>query len=302
MPKSSKKSGSKEERSKEEPVKRFREKHCKKDAEEIIEKEVVSSKKHKVLNSCALEKKKHELKIQKKIVKKQQICACLAAQPVEINDTGLDPVVVDDNKVNEVECAWFIQKTPLNGVLAYGRCLFRAIAHMVCLRNGEGAPDENQQKELANKLRAQGVQVVDELLKFIEENFDVYIKRIEKPYVWGGESELLMASHVLKTMIPVFMLEGSTQKLLNIATYGKEYEKDDKSSIKVLFYGYLYIRLMSTFHSTGQGHDCNDNRAFEGIFRNRDLNWVIDADMFIGFEDIEVDDDMREELPRPFCT
>jgi len=41
------------------------------------------------------------------------------------------------------------------GVPADGRCLFRAIAHMVCLRNGEGAPDENRQKELADELRAQ---------------------------------------------------------------------------------------------------------------------------------------------------
>ncbi|PWA75233.1 Ovarian tumor, otubain [Artemisia annua] len=66
----------------------------------------------------------------------------------------------------------------------------------------EEAPDENRQRELADELRAQ---VVDELLKrrkeiewFIEGDFDVYVKRIEKPYVWGGEPELLMASHILK--------------------------------------------------------------------------------------------------------
>ncbi|KAI7753057.1 hypothetical protein M8C21_016812, partial [Ambrosia artemisiifolia] len=175
------------------------------------------------------------------------ICACLAAPPVEVTDTGLEPVVVDDNnKVNGNIIPTVCESS--TGVPADGRCLFRAIAHMVCLRNGQGAPDENQQKELADKLRAQSTimnlisifEVVDELLKrrkeiewFIEEDFDVYIKRIEKPYVWGGEPELLMASHVLKTMISVFMLEGSTKKLLNIATYGKEYEKDDKSSIKI---------------------------------------------------------------------
>lgn len=35
-------------------------------------------------------------------------------------------------------------------------------------------------------------------IRFIEEDFDAYVKRIEKPFVWGGEPELLMASHVLK--------------------------------------------------------------------------------------------------------
>lgn len=38
---------------------------------------------------------------------------------------------------------------------ADGRCLFRAIAHMACLRNEEKAPDENRQRELADELRAQ---------------------------------------------------------------------------------------------------------------------------------------------------
>jgi len=40
------------------------------------------------------------------------------------------------------------------GVPADGRCLFRAIAHGDCLRNGEKAPDENCQRELADELRA----------------------------------------------------------------------------------------------------------------------------------------------------
>ena len=41
------------------------------------------------------------------------------------------------------------------GVTADGRCLFRAIAHVACVRNGEEAPDENRQRELADELRAQ---------------------------------------------------------------------------------------------------------------------------------------------------
>ncbi|KAK9078721.1 hypothetical protein SSX86_002778 [Deinandra increscens subsp. villosa] len=181
------------------------------------------------------------------------ICSCLAAPPGEVIGSGFgsEPLIDDDNKVN-ANCIATISENStsyrITGVPADGRCLFRAIAHMVCLRNGEEAPDENQQKQLADELRAQ---VVDELLKrrkeiewFIEEDFDVYVKRIEKPYVWGGEPELLMASHVLKTEISVYMLESNTQKLLNIASYGKEYEKDDKSLIKVLFHGYGHYDIL----------------------------------------------------------
>ncbi|XP_024991899.1 uncharacterized protein LOC112525838 isoform X1 [Cynara cardunculus var. scolymus] len=179
------------------------------------------------------------------------ICACLAAPPIEFNDSSSEPVVADDNKING-NCTTTISENSTNyritvrsiaGVPADGRCLFRAIAHMVCLRNGEEAPDENRQRELADELRAQ---VVDELLKrrkeiewFIEGDFDTYVKRIQKPYVWGGEPELLMASHLLKTTIYVFMLERSSDKLLNIATYGKEYQQEEKSSIKVLFHGLI---------------------------------------------------------------
>lgn len=41
------------------------------------------------------------------------------------------------------------------GVIADGRCLFRAIAHGSCLRKGEEAPDDSRQAELADELRAQ---------------------------------------------------------------------------------------------------------------------------------------------------
>ncbi|KAA8539190.1 hypothetical protein F0562_025882 [Nyssa sinensis] len=109
----------------------------------------------------------------------------------------------------------------VTGVPADGRCLFRAITHVACLRNGEEAPDENRQRELADELRAQ---VVDELLKrreetewFIEGDFDTNVKGIQQPYVWGGEPELLMASHVLKTAISVFMIDRSSGGLVNIA-------------------------------------------------------------------------------------
>lgn len=40
--------------------------------------------------------------------------------------------------------------------------------------------------------------VLSMCFRSIEGDFDAYVKRIEQPYVWGGEPELLMASHVVK--------------------------------------------------------------------------------------------------------
>ena len=36
------------------------------------------------------------------------------------------------------------------------------------------------------------------VFRFIEGDFDTYVSHIRKPHVWGGEPELLMASHVLQ--------------------------------------------------------------------------------------------------------
>nr|GMD58898.1 OTU domain-containing protein [Ipomoea batatas] len=137
----------------------------------------------------------------------------------------------------------FVSRAPDHtGVPADGRCLFRAIAHVDCLRNGGEAPDENRQRELADELRAK---VVNELLQrrkeaewFIEGDFDAYVKRIEKPYVWGGEPELLMASHVLQ----------SSGSLINISNYGEKYQKeeDGDTPINVLFHGYGHYDILET--------------------------------------------------------
>ncbi|KAF4367981.1 hypothetical protein CsatB_011285 [Cannabis sativa] len=93
--------------------------------------------------------------------------------------------------------------------------------------------------------------VVNELLKrreesewFIEGDFDAYVKNIQQPYVWGGEPELLMASHVLKTPISVFMVDRSNGRLVNIAKYGEEYGKNEENPINVLFHGYGHYDIL----------------------------------------------------------
>lgn len=126
------------------------------------------------------------------------------------------------------------------GIPGDGRCLFRSVAHGACLRSGKPAPNESLQRELADELRAR---VADEFVKrrketewFIEGDFDTYVSQIRKPHVWGGEPELLMASHVLKMPITVYMKDQDSGGLISIAEYGQEYSKEDP--IRVLYHGF----------------------------------------------------------------
>ncbi|KAH6769990.1 Cysteine proteinases superfamily protein [Perilla frutescens var. hirtella] len=155
-------------------------------------------------------------------------------------DLNLEVLVeCDESKTNNYR---------VTGVTTDGRCLFRAIAHMACLRKGQKVPNEIQQKKLADELRAQ---VVEELLKrkkevewFIDEEFDVYVKRIEQPYIWGGEPELLMCSYVLRVPICVFMKDKKTGNLIKIADYGEEYRNEEENSINILFHRYSHYDIL----------------------------------------------------------
>lgn len=128
------------------------------------------------------------------------------------------------------------------GIPGDGRCLFRAVVHGEHVRKGLGAPSESLQRESADALRGK---VVDELVRrreetewFIEGDFDAYTKRMRQPHVWGGEPELLMASHVLRMPITVYMLEKRARGLISIAEYGQEYSKENPLPIRVLYHGF----------------------------------------------------------------
>ncbi|CAO2829701.1 unnamed protein product [Amaranthus hypochondriacus] len=121
-----------------------------------------------------------------------------------------------------------------------GSCLFRAVVHGSCLIRGKPAPSESLQKKLADELRDK---VVDELIKrrkdtewYLEDEFDRYICQMRQKHVWGGEPELLMASHVLKMPITVYMLEKKSNDLKTIAEYGQEYGR--QNTVCVLYHGY----------------------------------------------------------------
>lgn len=184
------------------------------------------------------------------------VCACLTAPLpplLEASEVVPDSSSITDNEKGDVltpsqDGIESSSDFRVTGVTADGRCLFRAVAHVASLRRGEEVPDENRQKELADGLRAQ---VVEELFRrrkeaewYLESDFDAYVQRIKKPYVWGGEPELLMASHVIKTPISVYMIDKSSGSLTNIANYGKEYRKDEESPINILFHGYGHYDIL----------------------------------------------------------
>ncbi|KAG8367925.1 hypothetical protein BUALT_Bualt16G0123400 [Buddleja alternifolia] len=152
------------------------------------------------------------------------------------------------------------------GIPGDGRCLFRSVAHGACIRSGKPAPNGNLQRELADELRAK---VADEFVKrreetewFIEGDFDTYISQIRKPHVWGGEPELLMASHVLQMPITVYMHDQDSGGLISIAEYGQEYGKDNP--IEVLYHGFGHYDALHV-----PGFSLYFNLKVKGAIRNQ---------------------------------
>ncbi|KAL0919429.1 hypothetical protein M5K25_011523 [Dendrobium thyrsiflorum] len=128
----------------------------------------------------------------------------------------------------------------ITGIPGDGRCLFRSVVHGACIRAGKSIPNETLQRELADELRTL---IADEFIKrreetewFIEGSFDDYVSQIRQPHVWGGEPELLMATHVLQMPITVYIDDAEAGGLIAIAEYGQEYGKEDP--IRVLYHGF----------------------------------------------------------------
>ncbi|KAG4159012.1 hypothetical protein ERO13_D02G151300v2 [Gossypium hirsutum] len=127
-----------------------------------------------------------------------------------------------------------------------GRCLFRSVILGAWLRSGKQSPTERSQKVLADELRSK---VADEFIKrradtewFVEGDFDNYVVQMRKPHIWGGEPELLMCSHVLKTAITVYMKEKKSASLKVVSEYGQEYGKENP--IRVLYHGYGHYDVL----------------------------------------------------------
>lgn len=130
-----------------------------------------------------------------------------------------------------------------------GRCLFHAVMFGACRLSGVDLPSMASRCEMADELRQK---VAEEFRKrreetewFLEGPFEEYVSNIQKPHVWGGEPELLMMSHVLKTPISVYISDPRSKgALIAIAEYGQEYmalknsDKEILPPIRVLYNGY----------------------------------------------------------------
>ncbi|XP_044396593.1 OVARIAN TUMOR DOMAIN-containing deubiquitinating enzyme 4-like [Triticum aestivum] len=117
-------------------------------------------------------------------------------------DDGIDTTHTSESSTTCAHGKKVYTEYSVTGIPGDGRCLFRSVAHGECIRSGKPIPNENLQRKLADDLRAL---VADEFIKrrtetewFIEGDFDTYVSQIRKPQVWGGEPELLMASHILR--------------------------------------------------------------------------------------------------------
>ncbi|KAK7277703.1 hypothetical protein RJT34_22718 [Clitoria ternatea] len=92
--------------------------------------------------------------------------------------------------------------------------------------------------------------------RFIEGDFDAYVKRIQQPYVWGGELELLMASHVLKWELPqmTHSISTSTANELHEDRYVTNFNLEKSKAAAIwLTYG--------TFHSSPLACSCSCSYA-----------------------------------------
>ncbi|CAA0842812.1 OTU domain-containing protein [Striga hermonthica] len=179
------------------------------------------------------------------------------------------------------------------GIPGDGRCLFHSVAHGACIRAGKPAPNENLQKELADELRAR---VADEFIKrreetewFIEGDFETYVSKIRRPHVWGGEPELLMASHVLQMPITVYMHDQESGGLISIAEYGQEYGKDNP--VKVLYHGYghydaLHIPGGRILPPVRFSYPARQPYQFQSSFTvlNNDAHKLKSWQFFVGFQ------------------
>ncbi|KAF7824511.1 FT-interacting protein 1-like [Senna tora] len=157
------------------------------------------------------------------------------------------PSQIESNKHTEVTPMIFCFNLEIVGD---GRCLFRSIVYGASLRSENFVPSESVQTELADDLRAK---VADEFVKrkeesqwFIEGDFDTYVSEIRKSNVWGGEPELLMASHVLQMPIVVYMKDGYyNEGFKRIAEYGQELYGNE-NPIMVVYNGSTHYDALTT--------------------------------------------------------
>mgnify|MGYP001163462778 FL=1 len=132
-----------------------------------------------------------------------------------------------------------------------GRCLFRSLVV------SKGIEDENArlsaEREVleADTLREQTINELmkrrEELEWIVEGDFEEYCANMRYPGAWGGEPEILVATHVLQRPIEVHMAMAG-EPLRSIGIYGNEdygTTKDSKTKLMLLFHGQGHYEALS---------------------------------------------------------
>lgn len=138
---------------------------------------------------------------------------------------------------SEKEVYFDYQVTSIRGD---GRCLFRAVAHGVCLKHGEPGPDEETELQMADILRNEALDKLVQERKttewYIEGDFNEYVDYMRLPHNWGGEPELLMLVKVLQ--MPITVYKNDRGGVISIVEYGEEYGSRH-SPIRILYHDHF---------------------------------------------------------------
>ena len=134
-----------------------------------------------------------------------------------------------------------------------GRCLFRSLVVSKSIEDENTRLSAEREVLEADILREQTIRELvkrkEELEWIIEGDFDEYCANMRYPGAWGGEPEILLASHVLKRPIEVHMAM-SGEPLRSIGIYGNEdygtaTTDDKKPKLMLLFHGQGHYEALS---------------------------------------------------------
>lgn len=105
----------------------------------------------------------------------------------------------------------------ISSVAGDGNCLFRAVEVSYALQTKRRRPSLDEELLMARDLRrgvvSELVRRRDDVQWAVEGDFDTYVTSMARDGTWGGEMELLMASHVkLDAAIAVHMIADDVSK------------------------------------------------------------------------------------------
>jgi hypothetical protein len=131
-----------------------------------------------------------------------------------------------------------------------GRCLFRSLVVSKSLEDENTRLSAEREVLEADTLREQTIRELikrrEELEWIIEGDFDEYCANMRYPGAWGGEPEILVASHVLRRPIEVHM-KVVGEPLRSIGIYGNEDygTATAKPKLMLLFHGQGHYEALS---------------------------------------------------------